>query len=168
MEDAPKYGVRWGKLGIIGEGGDCICCACARNLSSAQGNRDNSFVKYVCDEDRNIRFVHQPVNMRKKISYGKLDFIIAITLPPNTDFGIHSPQLHILAQITGAKDAHGDASTGLVSYTSLGMTFMLDVTSIKCTVGWIETKAKVRRGEWVIIDRDDLLCRTAFTQDERD
>ncbi|QRW09568.1 Transposase family tnp2 [Ceratobasidium sp. AG-Ba] len=72
------------------------------------------------------------------------------------------------AQITLAKDAEGDASAELVSYTTFGKTIILDVTSIKCAVGQIETKAKNRRGEWVIIDRDDWLCRTAFTQDEQD
>ncbi|QRV96816.1 hypothetical protein RhiJN_24834 [Ceratobasidium sp. AG-Ba] len=106
--------------------------------------------------------------MVKKIGYGQLDCILALALPPNPDFGVDSPQLHILAQITIAKDAEGDASVELVSYTHFGKTVILDITLIKCTVGRIKTKAKNRRGEWVIIDRDGLLCRTAFTQDEQD
>ncbi|QRV98449.1 Transposase family tnp2 [Ceratobasidium sp. AG-Ba] len=166
MEYLPKHCERWGKV-CLGEGGDCIRCACARNPSSAQGNRDNSFVKFEYEQDRN-RYNGRDADMVKKIGYGRLDCILALTLPPNADFGVASPQLHVLAQITVAKDAEGDASVELVSYTKFGKTIILDVTSIKCAVGRIETKAKNRRGEWVIIDRDDSLCRTAFTQDKQD
>ncbi|QRV73327.1 Transposase family tnp2 [Ceratobasidium sp. AG-Ba] len=167
MQYLPKHCERWGKL-RIGDGGDCIRCACARNPSSAQGNRDNSFVKYEFDEDLNTRFAHEKVDMVKRIGYGRLDFILAITLHPDPEFDIESPQLHILAQITKAKDANRDASAELVSYTKFGRTFILDVTSIKCAVGRVETKAVKRGGEWVIIDRDDSLCRTAFTQEDQE
>ncbi|QRV91989.1 Transposase family tnp2 [Ceratobasidium sp. AG-Ba] len=166
MEYLPEHCERWGKV-RLGEGGDCIRYACARNPSSAQGNRDNSFVKFEYEQDRN-RYNGRDADMVKKIGCGRLDCILALTLPPNPDFGVASPQLHVLAQITVAKDAEGDASVELVSYTKFGKTIILDVTSIKCAVGRIETKAKNRRGEWVIIDRDDSLCRTAFTQDEQD
>ncbi|KAG9121451.1 hypothetical protein FRC07_002590 [Ceratobasidium sp. 392] len=132
----PERCERWGKLRIVG--GDCIRSASAANSLSVYGNRDNSFVQFVSQEDRNARNRADP-DMIDVIGYGRLDFILALTLPANPLFGIDEPQLHILAHVTEAKDATGDATVERVSYTKLGRSFVLDVTSIKRAVGRAET-----------------------------
>ena len=100
------------------------------------------------------------------VGYGRLDFILAITLPPNPRFDIDEPTLHILAQITEARDAEGDASTEPVSYTELGRTFILDITAIEHVVGRMETRGMRPAGEWVIIDRSNNFSRTVFQEEE--
>lgn len=100
------------------------------------------------------------------VGYGRLDFILAITLPPDPRFDIDEPALHILAQITEAKGAEGDASTDMVSYTQLGRTFILDVTAIKHVVGRVETRGVRPAGEWFIVDCSDNLSETVFQQEE--
>ncbi|QRW02459.1 Transposase family Tnp2 protein [Ceratobasidium sp. AG-Ba] len=166
MQFLPERCERWGKL-RIGNGGDCIRTACTRNPSSAYGKRDNSFIRYTFRYDKNARN-GRPAEMLDETGYGRLDFILAITLPANPRFNIESPQLHVLAHITQAEGAIGDASTQLVSYTKMGRSFVLDITSVECAVGRVETRAKKPNGEWVIVDRSEGLCQTAFHQEEQE
>jgi hypothetical protein len=98
--------------------------------------------------------------------YGRLDFILALTLPADPDFDIDTPQLHILAHITEAKDADGDATTEFISYTQLGRSFILDIQSIENVVGRVKTHGMRESGEWVIVDRSNGMCRTVFHQEE--
>ncbi|QRW09309.1 hypothetical protein RhiLY_08308 [Ceratobasidium sp. AG-Ba] len=162
----PERCERWGKL-RINDGGDCIRTTCARNPLSAYGKRDNSFIRYVFEYDKNARN-NGPVEMLEQTGYGRLDFILAITLPADPHFDIESPQLHILAYITQAKGAIGDASTRLISYTKMGRSFVLDITAVQCAVGRVETRADKPNGEWVIVDRSEGLCQTAFHQEEQE
>ncbi|QRV73659.1 hypothetical protein RhiJN_01673 [Ceratobasidium sp. AG-Ba] len=106
--------------------------------------------------------------MLDETGYGRLDFILAITLPTDPRFNIESTQLHVLAHITQAKGAIDDASTRLVSYTKMGRSFVLNITSIECAVGRVETRAKKPNGEWVTVDRSEGLCQTAFHQEEQE
>ncbi|QRV80956.1 Transposase family tnp2 [Ceratobasidium sp. AG-Ba] len=166
MQFLPERCERWGKL-RINDGGDCIRTTCARNPLSAYGKRDNSFIRYVFEYDKNARN-NGPVEMLEQTGYGRLDFILAITLPADPHFDIESPQLHILAYITQAKGAIGDASTRLISYTKMGRSFVLDITAVQCAVGRVETRADKPNGEWVIVDRSEGLCQTAFHQEEQE
>ena len=102
------------------------------------------------------------------VGYGRLDFILALTLPPNPCFQINRPTLHILAQITEAKNAEGDALTELVSYIELGRTFILDITAVEHVVGRIETRGVRPAGEWVIVDRSANISRTVFQEEEQE
>ncbi|QRV84316.1 Transposase family tnp2 [Ceratobasidium sp. AG-Ba] len=147
MQFLPERCERWGKL-RIGNGGDCIRTACTRNPSSAYGKRDNSFIRYTFRYDKNARN-GRPAEMLDETGYGRLDFILAITLPANPRFNIESPQLHVLAHITQAEGAIGDASTQLVSYTKMGRSFVLDITSVECrgTSGDASKKAEWRMGD---------------------
>ncbi|KAG8688743.1 hypothetical protein FRC08_011278, partial [Ceratobasidium sp. 394] len=106
--------------------GDCIRSASATNLLSVCGKRNSSFVRAT--------------------GYGRLDFVLALVLPPNPDFNIQEPQLHILAHLTEAKDASGDATTEHVSYMKLGRSFILDVTAIENVVGRVETRGETPSG----------------------
>ncbi|KAG8692847.1 hypothetical protein FRC08_009492 [Ceratobasidium sp. 394] len=162
----PERCERWGKLRI--KGGDCIRSASASNPLSPYGRRDNSFVRFTYEKDTNTRHRLQPANMVLEIGYGRLDFILAISLPPDPDFGVDRSQLHILAHLTEAKDAHGDASTELVSYSKLGRSFILDITTLDHVVGRVETRGKKPGGEWVIVDRSGSLCATVFHQPEEE
>ncbi|KAG9096884.1 hypothetical protein FRC06_008227 [Ceratobasidium sp. 370] len=96
----------------------------------------------------------------------RLDFILALVLPSDPDFNVNEPQLHILAHLTEAKGADGDAATELVSYTQLGRSFVLDVTAVENVVGRVETRGIKASGEWIIVDRSNTLCRTVFHQEE--
>jgi hypothetical protein len=60
--------------------------------------------------------------------YGRLDFIIALTLPASREFEIVRPTLHILAYITEAKETKGNAATDFVSFTQFGLSIIFDVT----------------------------------------
>ncbi|KAG9091330.1 hypothetical protein FS749_016630 [Ceratobasidium sp. UAMH 11750] len=88
--------------------------------------------------------------------------------PPNPDFGVNQSQLHLLAHLTKAKDAEGDASTELISYTKLGRSFILNITTLDHVVGRVETRGKKAGGEWVIVDRSSSLCPTVFHQPEEE
>ncbi|KAG9127552.1 hypothetical protein FRC07_012430 [Ceratobasidium sp. 392] len=90
MQFMPARCERWGKLRISDEN-DCIQRACARNPLSTQGNRDNSFVRFEFDKDRNYHRQREEIDMYKQVGYGRLDFILALSLPPNPDFDIHEP-----------------------------------------------------------------------------
>ncbi|QRV73589.1 Transposase family tnp2 [Ceratobasidium sp. AG-Ba] len=146
----PERCERWGKLRVT-DGGDCIRSASATNtLSSYDKNQRNN----------------KEVEMIKVFGYGRLDFILALTLPAAPEFGANEPQFHILAHITEAKDARGDASIERISYTKLGRSFVLDITSVKHVVGRVETRGEKAGREWVIVDRSESLCPTVFHQEE--
>jgi hypothetical protein len=98
--------------------------------------------------------------------YGRLDFVLALTLPASREFQIDQPTLHILAHITEAKDARGNAATDFVSFTQFGRSVILDVTSVKSVVGRVETKGVKESGEWYIIDRSPAVCKTVFQPPE--
>lgn len=102
------------------------------------------------------------------IGYGRLDFILALTLPPNPDFDIEQPTLHILAHITEAKGAVGDATSEFVSFTQFGRSIILDVTAIESVVGRVETRGVKASGEWLIVDRGSQLCQTVFHPPEQE
>ncbi|QRV77824.1 hypothetical protein RhiJN_05839 [Ceratobasidium sp. AG-Ba] len=129
MQFLPERCKRWGKL-RINDGGDCIRTTCVQNPLSAYGKRDNLFIRYVFEYNKNARN-NGPVEMLEQTGYSHLDFILAITLPADPHFDIESPQLHILAYITQAKGAIGDASTRLISYTKMGRSFVLDITAVQ-------------------------------------
>ncbi|KAG8793563.1 hypothetical protein FRC12_002358 [Ceratobasidium sp. 428] len=149
------------------DGGDCIRSAVTANPLSAYGKRDNMFVRvYQYDKDRNINCPRKEPDMYLATGYGRLDFILALTLPPNPRFGIEEPQLHILAHITEAKDAEGNARMERVSYTQLGRSFVLDITTIQRVVGGVETRGEKATGEWVIIGHNDELCPATFHPEE--
>ncbi|KAG9097599.1 hypothetical protein FS749_005930 [Ceratobasidium sp. UAMH 11750] len=166
LDFIPERCEQWGKLCI--KGGDCIRSASASNPLSPYGRRDTSFVRFTYDKDINTRHRLLPAKMVPAIGYGHLDFILAISLPPDPDFGVEQSQLHILAHLTEAKDAEGDASTELVSYTKLGPSFILDITTLDHVVGRAETRGKKTGGEWVIVDRSSSLCPTVFYQPEEE
>ncbi|KAF8675268.1 Transposase family tnp2 [Rhizoctonia solani] len=141
----PDRAERWGKLRI--PEGDSVCCAAVVDPLLS---------------DLNENFRNRPCNMVDAFGYGRLDFIIALTLPRSKKFKIDEPTLHILAHITEAKGAEGDAATDFVSFTQFGRSIILDVTSVQRVVGRIYTKGVKELGEWYIIDRTLNCCETVF------
>ncbi|QRV89401.1 hypothetical protein RhiJN_17419 [Ceratobasidium sp. AG-Ba] len=122
-------------------------------------------MNYYHDKDKDLE-KNKKVEMVKVFGYSRLDFILALTLPATPEFGVDEPQFHILAHITEAKDARGDVSIKRISYTKLGRSFVLDITSVKHVVGRVEPRGEKAGGEWVIIDRSESLCPTVFHQEE--
>ncbi|KAF8697217.1 Transposase family tnp2, partial [Rhizoctonia solani] len=129
----PDRAERWGKLQI--PEGDSVCCAAVVDPLLSYGKRDSSFVQYKFQRDLNENFCNRPCNMVDAFGYGCLDFIIALTLPRSKKFKIDEPTLHILAHITEAKGAEGNAATDFVSFTQFGCLIILDVTSVQRVVG---------------------------------
>ena len=73
--------------------------------------------------------------MVNAFGYGQFDFIIALTLPASERFRVQEPELQILAHITKAKGAEGNAATEFVSFTLFGRSVILDITSVLRVVG---------------------------------
>ncbi|KAG8688429.1 hypothetical protein FRC09_012912, partial [Ceratobasidium sp. 395] len=135
-------------------------------FGKAYGKRDNMFVRCHYYKGRNINQPCREPGMYLATGYRRLDFVLALTLPADPRFGIEGPQLHIVAYITKAEDAEGDARTECVFHTQLGQSFVLDITTIQRVVGRVETRGEKATGEWVKIDRNDELCSATFHPEE--
>ncbi|CAE6495886.1 unnamed protein product [Rhizoctonia solani] len=113
---------RWGKLcirNIEDTGpGDCIQSARVINPLSHYGKRDASFIRYTFQRDKNERHHRKKPEMEDIFAYGRLELIVAITLPVDVNFGIKSPQLHVLAYIIEASGTEGDAAGELITFTN--------------------------------------------------
>ncbi|GAB1528270.1 hypothetical protein RhiTH_011462 [Rhizoctonia solani] len=118
--------------------------------------------------DENKNDPDATVNMIGVTSYGRLDFILAVTFPTDQENEIDAPTTHVLAHITEAKDVEGDAAKERISFTKFGQLFVLDITSVKNVAGRVFTRATREAGEWVIIDCSGGICRTDFRVDEHD
>ncbi|CAE6432374.1 unnamed protein product [Rhizoctonia solani] len=77
----------------------------ACNPLSPYGKRDASFVRYTFQRDKNERSRRKRPEMEDVYAYGRLDFILAITLPASKRFKIERPTVHVLAHITEADGA---------------------------------------------------------------
>ncbi|KAF8749189.1 hypothetical protein RHS01_10234 [Rhizoctonia solani] len=148
-------------------GGNYIRCAAVVNPLLPYGRRDSSFIWYEFEMDANKNYPNRDIKMVKAFGYGRLDFIIALTLPPSRKFKLDDPKLHILAHVTKAKGAEGNARTEPVSFTQLGRLVILDVSSVKHVVRRVYTTGVKRSGEWYIIDRSLGVCETAFCPAEQ-
>ncbi|GAB1527012.1 hypothetical protein RhiTH_010511 [Rhizoctonia solani] len=94
--------------------------------------------------------------------YGRLNFIIALMLPCSKKFKIDKPTFHILAHITEAKGAEGNAATDFVSFTQFGHSIVLDVTLVQRVVGQIYIKGVKKLREWYMIDWTLDCCKMVF------
>ncbi|CEL53970.1 hypothetical protein RSOLAG1IB_11502 [Rhizoctonia solani AG-1 IB] len=146
----PERCERWGKLRIWNAedtgAGDCIRSAVACNPLSPYGKCDASFIWYTFQRDRNERNRRLP-EMVDVYAYGRLDFILAITLPTNQRFKIQDPKLHVLAHITEADGAEGDAASELITFTKFGRSIVLDVSSVLSLAGRVFTRGVKATGE---------------------
>ncbi|KDN46698.1 hypothetical protein RSAG8_04078, partial [Rhizoctonia solani AG-8 WAC10335] len=84
--------------------------------------------------------------------------------PPDqgTMFEFNDRKQYILAHITKAKGAEGNAAIDFVSFTQFGRSVILDIASVKCVVGRVFTKGVKPSGEWYLIDRGADMCETVF------
>ncbi|CCO32706.1 hypothetical protein BN14_06769 [Rhizoctonia solani AG-1 IB] len=153
-----------------------ICCGVpgrarmfrtSRVHSAPYGKRDASFIRYTFQRDKNERNRKAP-EMVDVYAYGRLDFILAITLPANQRFKVDTPKLHVLAHITEADGAEGDAASELITFTKFGRSIVLDVSSVLSLAGRVFTRGAKATGEWAIIDRSEDIQRTAFDIPEED
>ncbi|KAF8750347.1 Transposase family tnp2 [Rhizoctonia solani] len=166
LEFIPERCKRWGKVRIQNAEdtgpGDCIRSAVATNPFSPYGKRDASFVKYTFQRDKNERSRRKEPEMEDVNAYGQLDFILAITLPVNKRFKITKRKLHVLAHITEAEGAEGDAASKMIAFTKFGQSIILDISLVMNLAGRVFTRGVVATGEWIIIDRGKAIQRTAF------
>ncbi|CEL56160.1 hypothetical protein RSOLAG1IB_07613 [Rhizoctonia solani AG-1 IB] len=160
----PEELEQWGRFRIHG-GGDEFQARGYHKLRS--DGRDASFVRYTFQRDKNERNRKAP-EMVDVYAYGRLDFILAITLPANQRFKVDTPKLHVLAHITEADGAEGDAASELITFTKFGRSIVLDVSSVLSLAGRVFTRGAKATGEWAIIDRSEDIQRTAFDIPEED
>ncbi|KAB5587951.1 Transposase family Tnp2 protein [Ceratobasidium theobromae] len=165
LDFIPERCERWGKLRIA-DGGDSIRSAIACNPLAAYGRRDSSFVRFEFQKDKNEDDPNAEIEMIDAIGYGRLDFILAITLPRSQEFHIDIPTTHILAHITEAKDVEGDGATEILRFSHFGWSVVLNITSIKHVAGRVFTQGMRQMGEWAIVDRSEGVARTDFQVDE--
>ena len=116
------------------------------------------------------------------IGYGRLDFILAVTLPrkipppdqraEGSDVGEDDedtePRTHVLAHITEARGVEQDAATELTTYREYGRSFVLDIKNVEHVAGRVFTRGVRPAGEWVIIDRSKWVVRAEFGVEEHD
>jgi hypothetical protein len=112
--------------------------------------------------DRNERHRNRPVEMVWEVAYGRLDYVLSIEFPADPQLDVDEPRRLILAHITEARGAIGDATETTVAYQQMGRSFILDVRSVENVVGRVESVGVVESGEWVIVDRSNAMCRTVF------
>ncbi|CCO36136.1 hypothetical protein BN14_10261 [Rhizoctonia solani AG-1 IB] len=110
-------------------------------------------MQFVFQKDRNENDPNADIEMVDAIGYGRLNFILVITLPQDDHFRIENPVTHVLAHVTEAKDVEGDATKELLSF-------------IKGLAGRVFTKGRRSAGEWVIVDRTPGLEQTNFQVEE--
>ncbi|QRW03842.1 Transposase family tnp2 [Ceratobasidium sp. AG-Ba] len=122
---------------------------------------------YTFRYDKNARN-GRPAEMLDETGYGRLDLYSSSLFPPIPVSISNPPSSTSLLILPRPRERFGDASTQLVSYTKMGRSFVLDITSVECAVGRVETRAKKPNGEWVIVDRSEGLCQTAFHQEEQE
>ncbi|KAF8676402.1 hypothetical protein RHS04_06510 [Rhizoctonia solani] len=162
----PKHCKHWGKVCIQNAKdtgpGDCIQSAVATNPFSPYGKRNASFVKYTFQRDKNKRSCRKEPKMEDMNAYGQLDFILAITLPVNKRFKITKRKLHVLAHITEAEGAEGDAASKMIAFTKFGQSIILDISLVMNLAGQVFTRRVVATGEWIIIDQGKAIQQTAF------
>ncbi|CCO35854.1 hypothetical protein BN14_09974 [Rhizoctonia solani AG-1 IB] len=163
----PERCKRWSKL-CIAKGGDSIRSAIACNPASVDGGRDSSFIRFTFQKDENKNNPNASINMVDAIGYGRLEFLLAVTLPQDNNFGIDVSTTHILAYITEAKDVEGDGTNKILYFTKFGCSFILNATLIKNVAGRVFTKARRAAGEWAIVDRSGGLEKTDFSVEEHD
>jgi hypothetical protein len=116
----------------------------------------------VHSKDKNERRRNLPVEMVWETAYGRLDYVLSLELEASLRFSIDEPRRVILAHITEARGAIGDATETVVSYQQMGRSFVLDIRAIENVVGRVDTSGMVQAGEFVIVDRSNAMCRTAF------
>ncbi|KAF8670098.1 hypothetical protein RHS04_08676 [Rhizoctonia solani] len=112
--------------------------------------------------DANKDYPDLDPDMVPVFGYGQLDFIIVLTLFISKRFKIKKPELHILAHITKAHGAEGNAATDFVLFTKFGCSVILDVTLVKSDVGQVLTSGVKQLGKWYIIDHSLDMSETVF------
>ncbi|KEP44909.1 hypothetical protein V565_351230, partial [Rhizoctonia solani 123E] len=117
---------------------------------------------YKFQKDANKDYPNLKPRRVDTFGYRRLNFIIALTCPPNRRFNIEEPELHVLAQITKAKGVEGDAANEFVSFTQFGRSVILDITSVLSPVGRVCTTGIKASGGWYIINHSIGTCEAVF------
>ncbi|KAF8828176.1 hypothetical protein HHX47_DHR4000610 [Lentinula edodes] len=136
---------RWGKVRRL-NGGDSM------NASSlvpiAEDRRDATFIRYELLVDRNARSRKKRSEFTLQAFYGQLQHIFVVTLKSTLVLGIDIDTTLILARIQRA-EMKNFYSTGLFSSTKMGLSEVMDMTSVQCLIGRI----KAGTHGWVVLDR---------------
>ncbi|KAF8700610.1 hypothetical protein RHS03_06610, partial [Rhizoctonia solani] len=91
----------------------------------------------------------------------------AVATNPFSPYGKHNAsfvkhKLHVLAHITEAEGAEGDAASKMIAVTKFGQSIILDISLVMNLAGRVFTCGVVATGEWILIDQGKAIQQTAF------
>jgi hypothetical protein len=100
---------------------------------------------------------------RPKAFYGRLEHLVALTLPPIPRFKLRQSETLFLAAVTLCKIEQENVNgLDMHLYSQDGPLEVIDLDCVQCLVGRVFS-----RGKWTIFDRSGALGR-AFADDQRD
>jgi hypothetical protein len=129
-------------------------------------------------KDKNENNPHASVNIISAVGYGRLNFILALTLPrvtllkgesqSETNGGDKDLEADsdVRKHITEAEDVDQYAAVELVTYQDYSRFFILDTKNVENAAGRVWTRGVQRTGEWAIVDCSGSVARAEFNVEE--
>ncbi|KAF8335716.1 uncharacterized protein EI90DRAFT_2969309 [Cantharellus anzutake] len=147
----------------IGNGGDLIRGAVAQE-NGQRSIRDASFVHYELFADANAHRPRAKEDFVRTVYYGRLEYILHCTIPPNPISNNSEPETILFAVITTCDTQGRDATLELTYFkTVTSYIEIVDLASICAVVGRI--RVGTTEPQWAIVDRSGSWARTVFTDD---
>ncbi|KAF8318082.1 uncharacterized protein EI90DRAFT_3021154 [Cantharellus anzutake] len=153
---------RWAKV-RIGNGGDLIRGAVGQ-MTGQWAFRDASFVRYELHADANVHRPRAKEKFVRTVYYGRLEYILQCTIPPNPISKNTEPEIVLLAVVTTCGTQGRDATLELTYFKAVTSYIeIVDLASICAVVGRI--RISVVDPQWAIVDLSGSWARTVFTDD---
>ncbi|KAJ7028358.1 hypothetical protein C8F04DRAFT_1291327 [Mycena alexandri] len=153
---------QWAKVERL-DGGDRMLASSM--LTSTEDRRDATYVRFELLVDANARNKRLAPRYVASSFYGQLQNIFVVKLPPAAELELTEETTFILAAVTECK-VTAQNSLDMHYYRKEGPLQVVDITSIQCLVGRVQTvNQKEWALEWVVIDRSGSLARAKFNVD---
>ncbi|KIM22107.1 hypothetical protein M408DRAFT_79520, partial [Serendipita vermifera MAFF 305830] len=136
-EALPMTVMRWGKFRVKGEK-NVVRTAWASERVSKDRLRDSSFVRLAADA--NAANPDAPDVPRREVFYGQLQYITYVVLPKNNVLRVREDSKAILGMVWWCRNARGNAAVRPVWYKDMGAHQAVNVSTIQCSVGRVETR----------------------------
>lgn len=122
--------------------------------------RDATFVRYEVFVDKYARQQQREPELERKTSFGQLQHVFVIELPPIIPLKLLEPTTVVLV---GINPCLGEAfdSYGIRYYSKLGPLGIVDAMCVQCVVGRVRAASKL----WAIIDRTSHVCNAPWSEE---
>ncbi|KAF6758291.1 hypothetical protein DFP72DRAFT_807899 [Ephemerocybe angulata] len=148
----------WGRLRRLECGDTMLASELVRRES--EDRRDATFVRYDNLVDKNARKARGKPELVSKTSYGQLNYVFLIKLPPAIDLGIMDATYIALAAISECdKPVQHSSGLDIHVYTKLRASEVVDIATVQALVGRVWW-----RNKWSIFDRSGDLARAVFDE----